>query len=173
MTEKRNNMKKVILIIGGILLLVAGYVAGNLWHFSWFKNNGGTACTMEVKLCPDGSYVTRVAPKCDFTPCPAQKGILRGKVSIGPLCPVEPCPGTTADPYTSRKVLVSKQTAELLFSIPILNDGTFGIEIPTGTYVLDLSDCVFLGCQRSLPKSIKIEAGKVTEINIDIDTGIR
>ncbi|MBP9728138.1 MAG: hypothetical protein KBD27_02040 [Candidatus Moranbacteria bacterium] len=27
-------------------------------------------CTMEVKLCSDGSFVGRVAPKCDFAPCP-------------------------------------------------------------------------------------------------------
>jgi len=27
-------------------------------------------CTMEVKLCPDGSYVGRVAPNCEFKKCP-------------------------------------------------------------------------------------------------------
>lgn len=27
-------------------------------------------CTMEAKLCPDGSYVGRSGPKCEFTPCP-------------------------------------------------------------------------------------------------------
>lgn len=27
-------------------------------------------CTMEAKLCPDGSYVGRVPPDCDFAPCP-------------------------------------------------------------------------------------------------------
>lgn len=31
----------------------------------------GTACTMEAKLCPDGSYVGRSGPKCEFAPCPA------------------------------------------------------------------------------------------------------
>jgi len=29
------------------------------------------ACTMEAKQCPDGSYVGRVPPECDFAPCPA------------------------------------------------------------------------------------------------------
>lgn len=29
-----------------------------------------TACTQEAKLCPDGSYVSREAPNCDFSPCP-------------------------------------------------------------------------------------------------------
>ena len=27
-------------------------------------------CTLDAKLCPDGSYVGRVAPSCDFAPCP-------------------------------------------------------------------------------------------------------
>ncbi|MDB5238625.1 MAG: lipase [Candidatus Kaiserbacteria bacterium] len=28
------------------------------------------ACTMEAKLCPDGSYVGRTGPQCQFTECP-------------------------------------------------------------------------------------------------------
>lgn len=27
-------------------------------------------CTMDAKMCPDGSYVGRVAPDCEFAPCP-------------------------------------------------------------------------------------------------------
>lgn len=27
-------------------------------------------CTADAKLCPDGSYVSRIAPTCEFTPCP-------------------------------------------------------------------------------------------------------
>ena len=29
-------------------------------------------CTMEAKQCPDGSYVGRSGPKCEFTKCPTQ-----------------------------------------------------------------------------------------------------
>lgn len=28
------------------------------------------ACTMEAKLCPDGSSVSRQGPNCEFAPCP-------------------------------------------------------------------------------------------------------
>ncbi|VVB75101.1 Uncharacterised protein [uncultured archaeon] len=28
------------------------------------------ACTLDAKACPDGSYVGRVAPDCNFEPCP-------------------------------------------------------------------------------------------------------
>ena len=31
------------------------------------------ACTMEAKLCPDGSYVGRSGPKCEFAACPTPK----------------------------------------------------------------------------------------------------
>ena len=48
--------------------------------------------------------------------------------------------------------------------------GNFETEIAAGTYILELSDCNFLGCQ---PKTITIEENKTAEINIDIDTGIR
>ncbi|MDO8638185.1 MAG: DUF4389 domain-containing protein [Candidatus Daviesbacteria bacterium] len=30
------------------------------------------ACTMEVKECPDGSFVGRIPPTCQFAPCPIQ-----------------------------------------------------------------------------------------------------
>lgn len=39
----------------------------------WFKkppNSENVRCAMDVKRCPDGSYVGRVAPSCSFAPCP-------------------------------------------------------------------------------------------------------
>ena len=35
------------------------------------SNPNQTACTMEAKLCPDGSSVGRTGPNCEFTPCPS------------------------------------------------------------------------------------------------------
>lgn len=32
-----------------------------------------TACTMEAKICPDGSAVGRSGSKCEFSPCPTPK----------------------------------------------------------------------------------------------------
>lgn len=31
---------------------------------------GSVACTQEAKTCPDGSYVAKTGPKCEFTKCP-------------------------------------------------------------------------------------------------------
>ena len=30
-------------------------------------------CTQDVMRCPDGSYVGRVAPNCEFAACPAEE----------------------------------------------------------------------------------------------------
>lgn len=34
------------------------------------EDSDNTVCTMEAKLCPDGSYVGRVSSSCQFLPCP-------------------------------------------------------------------------------------------------------
>ncbi len=30
-----------------------------------------TACTLEARQCPDGTYVGRQGPNCEFAPCPS------------------------------------------------------------------------------------------------------
>lgn len=34
------------------------------------KTQENTFCTQDAKICPDGSYVSRTAPNCEFAPCP-------------------------------------------------------------------------------------------------------
>lgn len=41
----------------------------NIENWSWSE----VACTMEAKECPDGSFVSRTWPNCEFTPCPEKK----------------------------------------------------------------------------------------------------
>lgn len=53
----------IILIIA--LILAAGFATFYLWQ----KPNA-VACTMEAKLCPDGSSVGRTGPNCEFNACP-------------------------------------------------------------------------------------------------------
>lgn len=46
-----------------ILLPVGAYL--------FLNSNKQVACTTEAKLCPDGTYVSRTGPKCEFTACPS------------------------------------------------------------------------------------------------------
>ncbi len=42
------------------------------------------ACTMEARICPDGSYVGRTGPKCEFSACPTMVGqVDLGTLSVG------------------------------------------------------------------------------------------
>ena len=38
------------------------------------SSNNNVVCTMDAKICPDGSSVGRVAPDCNFASCPALIG---------------------------------------------------------------------------------------------------
>ena len=40
------------------------------------------ACTLDAKICPDGSAVGRVGPNCAFAPCPGESGSSAGQGSI-------------------------------------------------------------------------------------------
>ncbi len=59
-----------------ITILILGAVAG-LLYFYWFdwrsaetRGDENVFCTLDAKLCPDGSYVGRVPPTCEFAMCP-------------------------------------------------------------------------------------------------------
>jgi hypothetical protein len=64
------------IIIGAILVIILG-----VFFFVVQSNNSEkgeqkipedemVACTMDVMMCPDGSYLGRVAPNCEFQACP-------------------------------------------------------------------------------------------------------
>jgi hypothetical protein len=45
-------------------------ILGMFFVFGCLESPEPAACTAEAKLCPDGSYVGRVPPDCEFAPCP-------------------------------------------------------------------------------------------------------
>ncbi|MFA6394226.1 MAG: TspO/MBR family protein [Patescibacteria group bacterium] len=47
----------------------AGYLNFSIWQLS-AKASAQVFCTEEARLCPDGSYVGRTAPDCEFASCP-------------------------------------------------------------------------------------------------------
>ncbi len=53
----------------------AGYLNYSIWQLN-SVGSGQVACTQEAKLCPDGSYVGRTGPKCEFSACPGENNDL-------------------------------------------------------------------------------------------------
>lgn len=50
-----------------ILLGVGGFLYRNVLETT---GDGPVACTMDAKVCPDGTGVGREGPSCEFAPCP-------------------------------------------------------------------------------------------------------
>lgn len=70
------------LVLVAIVFLVVGFMVGYRFATKSSNNSHSFArpgvpdnnimCTMEAKLCPDGSYVGRSGPKCEFAKCPSE-----------------------------------------------------------------------------------------------------
>ncbi|MFA5996371.1 MAG: hypothetical protein WC790_01455 [Candidatus Paceibacterota bacterium] len=61
-------MKEQAAIMGAVAIAVVGA----LWmvNVRTVQAPGQTACTMEAKICPDGTAVGRTGPNCEFAACP-------------------------------------------------------------------------------------------------------
>ncbi|MFA7245215.1 MAG: hypothetical protein WC070_03500 [Candidatus Magasanikbacteria bacterium] len=83
MSNKLQNFFLAILFIL-VLVLTFWLVTVLIWNNILVKNlenkndansnlEDVVACTMDAKMCPDGSYVARVAPDCEFEACPEEE----------------------------------------------------------------------------------------------------
>ena len=68
----KTNVKYILIIIAIAFIVGGGILAYQYW---WLPKEGANniACTMEAKLCPDGSAVGRTGPNCEFAKCPDVK----------------------------------------------------------------------------------------------------
>ena len=133
---------------------------------------------------PDAIPTTAPAPTQSATSTPApsptpvpQVGTLEGRVSIGPLTPVErvgvPTPIPPPEVYAARSINIFQTDGKtLVANVKINPDGTYRVELKPGTYVVNIART---GLDRGtdLPKTITIVNGQTTHLVIDIDTGIR
>jgi hypothetical protein len=150
-------------------------------------------CTMEAKLCPDGSYVGRTGPKCEFSACPPMgtiassspiasttpggpllTGQIKGQVTLGPTCPVmrnPPDPGCADRAYqTTVTATVSGTQKEVGRQRTDMN-GNFAFSFLPGTY-----DITAIGGEtlpRCETKTVTIAKASVVTADISCDTGIR
>jgi hypothetical protein len=57
----------ILVVIGGITLAIRGTPTE-------VPNGEVSVCTMDAKICPDGSAVGRIPPTCEFAACPVPQG---------------------------------------------------------------------------------------------------
>lgn len=164
-----NTRIRIIVLLG---LLVAGIVA-----IQFFRGQRTpVACTLEAKLCPDGSAVGRIGPSCEFAPCPTvgtmQSGIV-GTVLLGPQCPVikegEDCPDK---PYQTKLAVTTPDGARVITQFDSDKAETFRVSMPAGNYAIRSAAAanVLPYCTAD---AITVTVGAYTQIVVSCDTGVR
>lgn len=110
---------------------------------------------------------------------PGETGLLEGRVSIGPICPSATIPPAqeclpTAETYKAYPVTV--WTSDGRWKIGQLApdlDGMYSLELLPGQYLLVLEKSKSTIGGSNLPLKVTVVEGQSSNINIDIDTGIR
>ncbi len=142
------------------------------------ENGEGVFCTMDAKLCADGSYVGRVPPACEFAACPASasgSGTVEGKVLLGPTCPVErdpPDPKCADRPYAVSLVLTSPDGARVIREFRSNANGEFAISVPAGTYAIRSAVAANI-LPYCAAESFTVRKGATAQVAVSCDTGIR
>jgi hypothetical protein len=104
----------------------------------------------------------------------ADTGTLTGNVSIGPLCPVEPCTishDQLVAAYAAHPITISTPAGNSIATVTADPETGYMVTLNPGTYVIN-SPNQGIG-SRDLPKTVTIRAGETTRLDITIDTGIR
>jgi hypothetical protein len=102
-------------------------------------------------------------------------GTLAGNVSIGPLCPVEPCTVShdrIVAAYAARPIIVSTPAGSVVTTVTADPEIGYTVALKPGTYVVDIPHHG-IGGSGELPATVTIQSGGTVRLDISIDTGIR
>ncbi len=109
---------------------------------------------------------------------PSATGILEGRITIGPLCPVEripPDPACRPTAETYKAYPVGVWTPDGKTEVTLLNpalDGSYRVALSPGEYIVR-ADQQPSRLGGGLPEEVTIAMGATTTLDVDIDTGIR
>ena len=135
------------------------------------------ACTLEAKICPDGSAVGRTGPNCEFAACPEvipMKSGIAGTVTLSPTCPVErvpPDPGCAPKPYSTQIAITLAGHTDATSLVQSDANGAFTAALSPGSYILSARGGDIL--PRCPNVRAEVVSGQYTRVTIDCDTGIR
>lgn len=179
--------------VGILAVLIVGTIV--YYSFAPFAPDApeGIVCTMDAMQCPDGSYVGRTGPNCEFV-CPAAAsttgggggggggGILpyrsgvSGTVMLGPTCPVErdpPDPGCADRPYATQvSIYRAGDMARVVASVRSNAQGAYSLSLSPGQYVVRAGDSASM-LPRCGEVAVTVPPTGYVTTNISCDSGIR
>lgn len=166
--------------IAVMVLALASYVGGGSVLYKLPDGIRPTACTMEAKVCPDGSAVGRTGPNCEFAACPETAttthatGTLSGRVTLSPICPVErvpPDPDCAPRPHAGRVEVLRSEGGMPVAQVSSDANGYFTSTLAPGAYIVRaIGGNPFPICEE---KRVVLSAQQTVHIDLSCDTGIR
>jgi len=104
----------------------------------------------------------------------AGTGVLTGRVTRGPLSPVEGIPGARkAAAVSGFRIVISASQGRQVESVVTNDQGQYLVNLPPGSYRISTAALARGGSTKDLPATVTITEGKDTHLDIRIDTGIR
>jgi hypothetical protein len=101
----------------------------------------------------------------------AGMGVLEGTVTVGPRCPVEPCPSPEPpDWYTSREIVVTQYGREVVRQ-HLDTAGRYRLELPAGHFEARIQPGGISAAGEA--RDATVYEGEATRLDFAIDTGIR
>ncbi len=94
MNYHKGSISKIALVGGALILASTFSYAVNTYRAIPAQPGRQIACSQEAKQCPDGSYVGRTGPNCQFAPCP--------RTTITP----RPTPKPSATPIPGKQIIL-------------------------------------------------------------------
>lgn len=143
------------------------------------------ACTMEAKMCPDGSAVGRSGPRCEFAACPDEKPTtqpapkntgISGNVLLGPMCPVmqiPPDPQCNDRSYETRLAVTTSDGAHVIKEFNSDAHGNFTVNLAPGAYTIRTAAAANILPYCASNDTIYVSTGTFTSTTVYCDTGIR
>lgn len=98
---------------------------------------------------------------------------IKGFVKMGPICPVQkPGDKNCEDTPVKTDITIKDKKENEIKSFKTSDDGSFSVSLSPGNYVIYANpDVNVLGTLK--PEYVTVEEGKLSEVTIRIDTGIR
>jgi len=149
---------------------------------------GPVACTADAMQCPDGTWMGRTGPNCQFV-CPGASSTatttppagvapydsgIRGIVTTGPTCPIERVPPDSACADRPYQTLVAVfRASDPVHAVALLQSdaqGAFKVVLPPGEYLVGAGESNLPRCPHM---SATVVPGQYASVIISCDTGIR
>lgn len=87
------------------------------------KEPAQVACTQEARMCPNGSFVSRTGPHCEFSPCPKDELPAYRGISEEPF--QAPTPVTPPKAEAKKQTPPAKEGVICTQEVRLCSDGSF------------------------------------------------